>query len=139
MKFDELRYPASMSSYLYGPNNELLAKDRELRVINRFSGEYDYWGTFYSLMPLTGTKDIGEEINKAIEEAGGEGIVNVKVMSETNSLDEFPFLGEIDPLLFDIEQAFKSARGVEFTYWWRGAEGDSVGLVQETGNRRIPC
>jgi hypothetical protein len=42
--------------------------------------------------------------------------------------------GEIDPLLFDIEQAFESARGVEFTYWWRGAEGDSVGLVQETGS-----
>jgi hypothetical protein len=42
--------------------------------------------------------------------------------------------GEIDPLFFSIEQVFESDRGIEFTYSWRGAEGDSIGLVREEGN-----
>jgi hypothetical protein len=88
IKFDELRYPASMSPYLYGPNNELLAKDRELRVIDSFSGEHHYWGVVYSLVPLSGTKEIGEQINRAIERAGGDGIVNVKVTSASNFMSE---------------------------------------------------
>ena len=86
MRFDELKYPASMSAYLYGPNNELLAKDRELQVIGRFSYKMNFWGTFYSGVPLTGTKDVSKEVNNKIEASGGDGIINVKVTSKPGSL-----------------------------------------------------
>ena len=89
MRFDELKYPASMSAYLYGPNNELLAKDRELQVIEPFSYKTRFWGTFYSLVPLTGTKDVSKEVNKKIEASGGDGIINVKVTAKPGFLTQF--------------------------------------------------
>ena len=84
--FDELKYPASMSAYLYSPNNELLAKDRELRVIDRFSYKMNFWGTLYSFVQLTGAKDVGQEVNKIIEASGGDGIINVKVTAKPGFL-----------------------------------------------------
>ncbi len=42
--------------------------------------------------------------------------------------------GEVDPQFFDMVLAFESGQGVEFMYSWRGAEGDSIGLVKEAGD-----
>lgn len=42
--------------------------------------------------------------------------------------------GEIDPLFFDIVLVFETGQGIEFMYSWRGAEGESVGFVQEAGD-----
>ncbi len=91
MRFDSLRYPASMSSYLYGPHDELLARGSELQVINRFNEDYDYWGTAYSLGQLTYPRDVGEDINRAIEASGGDGIVNVKITAKTGVMAHVPF------------------------------------------------
>jgi hypothetical protein len=68
-----------MSAYLYGPNNEFLTKSRELQVISQFSYTMNFVGMLYSLVPLTGTKDVSQEINNKIEASAGDGIINVKI------------------------------------------------------------
>jgi len=89
VRFNELKYPASMSAYLYGPNNELLAKDRELQVVEQFSYKVNFWGTLYSLVSLTGVKDVSKEINNKIEYSGADGIINMKVISKPGILTHF--------------------------------------------------
>jgi hypothetical protein len=109
MRFDELKYPASMSAYLYGPNNELLAKDSELQEISHFSYKMRFWGTFYSLVPLTGAKDVGQEVNNKIEASGGDGIINVKVsvkpgfLTDVHPLTLLPFWPSFTEVLMEGE------------------------------------
>lgn len=82
LTFNELAYPGSMSPYLYGPNSELVAKDRGLKVIKAFSSGKECWNEFYSLITLGScktTESIALEINEAIRSAGGDGMVNITV------------------------------------------------------------
>ncbi len=81
VRFDELKYPASMSSFLYGPNDEILTKDRDLIVVKRFRFEVYYTAIFYSLLPPSHTHDVGDQINTEIVNGGGDGVVNVKISS----------------------------------------------------------
>ncbi len=82
VRFNELDYPASMSPYLYGPNNEILVKDRDLSVIKPFRLEVIYTAIFYSLVSLAPDKDVGEQINASVDSCGGDGVVNVKIRSK---------------------------------------------------------
>jgi hypothetical protein len=82
LTFNELAYPGSISPYLYGPNSELVAKDRGLKVIKTFSSEKECWNEFYSLISFSGckaTESIALDINEAIRSAGGDGMVNITV------------------------------------------------------------
>lgn len=83
MRFDELKFPASMSPYLYGPNEELLSKSRGLNVIKQFHHEYYYWGGFYSMAPWIYKNDFSELINNEIIAFGGDGIINMQITSQT--------------------------------------------------------
>jgi hypothetical protein len=83
VRFNELNYPASMSSYLYGPNDDILAVDRDLIVIKRLRVEVNYPAIFYSLAPPMHARDVGKQINSEVGNCGGEGIVNVKISSHT--------------------------------------------------------
>lgn len=81
--FQNLQYPVSMSSSLYGPHNEVLVKDKELTTLDTFNYEKKYWGVLYSFVPISGEGDVAEEINKKIKEKGGDGMVNLRVESKS--------------------------------------------------------
>ena len=84
LTFNELAYPSSMSPYLYGPNAELVSKDRGLTVIKTFSSGKECWNEFYSLITLGGckaTESIALEINEAIRSAGGDGMADITVVA----------------------------------------------------------
>jgi hypothetical protein len=86
INFDDLKYPASMSGSLYGPDGEVVDKGGRLEEIDEFYYTKNYWSTFYSIIPLSRTSDIVEQMNKKIEKAGGDGITNVKVTSDYSKL-----------------------------------------------------
>jgi hypothetical protein len=89
IRFDDLKFPASMSAYLYGPDNEILAKDKDLKVIKKYYYRTNSWNIVYSLISFSNNGDVIEDINRAITESGGDGIVSVEVSAQdgiTNSI-----------------------------------------------------
>lgn len=92
MTFDDLKYPASMSAFIYGNNNETLVKGDNLDVVGDFKYEKKFWGILYSMVPLSSDKDIVEAINRKIDEAGGEGLINLSVTAENCAFNSFPLL-----------------------------------------------
>ena len=87
LTFEDLQYPASMSGSLYGPKGEIVREqDGGLEPIKTFTFTKNYWSTFYSIVPLSRSSDIVEQINKEIKEAGGDGITNVSVSSDYSKL-----------------------------------------------------
>jgi hypothetical protein len=93
--FDDLKYPASMSAHLYGPDNEILTKDKELQVIKRYYYKKNSWNIFYTLISFSNNSDVTKDINRAIHESGGDGIVNVEVSAKdgiTNTIILFNLL-----------------------------------------------
>lgn len=89
MKFSDLRYPASMSSSLYNRNDAVLVKDRNLKVVDKFSYEKRFWGIFYSWVRLSGSSDIDAAMNQAIEKAKGDGMVNVRITEASCSFNTY--------------------------------------------------
>jgi hypothetical protein len=86
LNYDDLKYPASMSSSLYGPNGEVVQQGGRLKAVKAFEYTKYYWSTLYSIIPLSGSSDIVEQMDKEIEEAGGDGIINVSVSSDYSKL-----------------------------------------------------
>jgi hypothetical protein len=84
--FDNLKYPASMSSTLYTPMGEVVEHGEGLNSIESFKHTQSLCSIFYSLIPLSKSDEIIEQMNNKIKEVGGEGITNVVVKSEFSQL-----------------------------------------------------
>lgn len=86
IRLGNLKYPASMSAYLYGPNKEIVVKGKELKVVSNFLYEKSIWGIMYTAIPLTGDLDdvLTNEMNEAVINADGDGIINVAVTAQEN-------------------------------------------------------
>ncbi len=89
MKFSDLRYPASMSASLYNRNEAVLVKDKNLKVVEKFSYEKRFWGILYSWVRLSGSGDVDSAMNEAIAKAHGDGIVNVRVTEASCSFNTY--------------------------------------------------
>jgi hypothetical protein len=84
--FDELKYPASMSGYLYGPTGESIGHATGLTPVQDFEHTANLCSIFYFIVPLTRSSDIIELMNKKIESAGGDGMTDVSVRSDYSKL-----------------------------------------------------
>jgi hypothetical protein len=82
------KVPVSLSNGMLGPNREILTND-EMQVVGKFHEERTAWGTLYSLVPFTPSLDISDSINSQVAQAGGEGIVRMRVSSKPCALDYF--------------------------------------------------
>lgn len=89
VRFDTLEHPASMSGYLYGPDDRALSP-RSLQVVGQFERRERMWGLMYSWIPLTGSVDLSQEINREVERAGGEGVINLSVTTDGCALNYIP-------------------------------------------------
>jgi len=89
---DDLKYPASMSAYLYGPDREILTKDKVQKVIKKFYYEKNSWNILYTIISLSNNSDVVKEINREIMESGGDGIVSVEVSSQDGITNSIPLL-----------------------------------------------
>jgi hypothetical protein len=92
INFDELKYPASMSGYLYGPTGESIGHGTGLTPIQDFRHIAYLCSIFYSIVPLTRSSDIIELMNKRIESTGGDGMTDVSVSSDYDKLTSVVFL-----------------------------------------------
>lgn len=73
--------PVSLSEGVRGPEGDLVPAANQEKV-----GEFNYdflaWNMLWDMVPLTGTRDISDEINGQVKAVGGEAIVNLQVTSE---------------------------------------------------------
>ena len=91
VRFDSLEYPASMSGYLYGPDDRTLSP-LSLQVVSEFEHGGRMWGVLYSWVPLTRSLDVSDAINREIEQAGGEGVINLSVTTDGCAINYIPAL-----------------------------------------------
>lgn len=95
MTLENLEYPVSMSPVLYGPNNEVLVKGKELSTLGSFSYDKTFWGTGWSFIALSDDSDVASEINGKIKEKGGDGLINLRATSKGCIINYVPFLNWI--------------------------------------------
>lgn len=86
INFDNLKYPVSMSGSLYDPTGNLIGDGKGLKINQRFEYTTSLCSIFYSLIPLSRSDDMVEQMNKKIEVAGGDGMTNVSVKSDYSML-----------------------------------------------------
>lgn len=92
---EHARYPVSMSSAVRGPGGELLGPDQ---LVSKGSIDLHYltcrmlW-TIVPLKPITGTRDISDEINAAVAARGGEAVINLSVTSGATVWNVFTLVG----------------------------------------------
>ena len=91
VRFDSVKYPVSMSGYVYGPKQQALSP-KSLKVVGEFSHSMRMWGVLFSLVPITGSVDVSDAINDAIAEHRGDGVINLKIRSEGCAVNYFPAL-----------------------------------------------
>ena len=92
LRFEALKYPASTSPYLYGRGGDVVQENRGLTTVGKFSAEKTFWGMAYSLVRLSDDADIVEEANQAIQKAGGEGKINLRISADACALAGIPIL-----------------------------------------------
>ncbi len=92
IEFGNLVYPASLSAYLYGPDNQILEKDKTLRVVKRLHFRKNCWNIAYALIDISDNSDVVEAMNKEIADSGGDGIVNVEVSAQDGITNSIPVL-----------------------------------------------
>lgn len=89
--FDELEYPASMSSFVGGPDGSSVNK-RDLRTVGTLEYEKSFWSIAYGLIAFTGDSEAGDELNQQIRDKGGDGVVNLTASAEPCRINNFFFM-----------------------------------------------
>lgn len=87
IRFENLKYPCSTSAFLYGPNQEILVKGKDLKTVGFFQYEKKYWGILWSALRLSDSKDVMQKMNQEIINKNGEGIINLTVVAETHKIN----------------------------------------------------
>lgn len=90
--FDSLKYPVSMSKSLYGPNKEILQDGVNLEHIKDFEFSMEHCSVLYSIVPLTSTRKISDQMNKEIDAAGGDGMTQVSFTTDNSWATAVPIL-----------------------------------------------
>lgn len=95
LDFDDVKYPLSMSAYLYDSDYKVVAKDKELEVVAPFEYSKRFWGLFYSIIPLSNDKEIVAAINREVDKVGGDGIINLSVTASNCKFNSFPIISAV--------------------------------------------
>lgn len=90
--FDTLKYPVSSSSFVYGPGGEILTLGPALQPVGIIDEDVRLWGILYSIVPLSGTKDVSELINARVAQAHGEGVINLALAVSNCGINYIPIL-----------------------------------------------
>lgn len=86
LRFDDTRYPVSLSPTVLGSDGAvLLPAQRE--VVGKLELETKVYGLLWSAVPLTPNKDLSTQVNEQIEQAGGQAVVNLRVTSRQCGLN----------------------------------------------------
>ena len=97
----EALVPISMSDGLRGEDGKLLEKGQK-HVVGEFSFDYRAWGMLWTAISFTGNKDISDEVNAQVKDAGGDAINNLEVRSGNCGWTLFTVVGLL-PSCSDVE------------------------------------
>jgi len=86
--FDGLKYPASMSAFLYDENYNTVMKGRDLETLHSFKYKTTYWSLGYGLIPLNPDDRISDTLNQMVDQFGGDGIINLAVSIEHGDINK---------------------------------------------------
>jgi len=78
---NDCRYPVSLTSWLVDADGRPVSSSSFERV-GSVSVRSRGWNIGWTIIPL-GDVDLSEEVNRQVEEAGGEAVVNFRVTSDT--------------------------------------------------------
>ena len=92
IKFSELKYPASMSGYLYNNKKETLVKGDKLKVVQNFSYQKTFWSILYSYKSLSDEEEIVMALNEAIKDNNGYGVINLSAEMRACKINSIPVL-----------------------------------------------
>jgi hypothetical protein len=92
--FNKLEYPVSMSPYVEARSGRVLSPD-DIQVVGEVNYETKIWGMGYSLIPLSGEKDVSEPINQQVRAAKGDGVSQLSVAADFCSLNHVPVLNSL--------------------------------------------
>ena len=90
LKFDDLKYPCSSSPFLYGPNDEILAKGKDLDVAAKFAYQKKFWGIGWSLIKLSKENELVSKMNADMESYKADGMINLTIKAEQNGINHIP-------------------------------------------------
>jgi len=80
------KYPVSLSNGMYGPNREMLRPD-QMEKVGELAIDRTAWGLLYSLVPLTPTLDVSDEINEQLAAAHADGVIRFRTNVKPCGLD----------------------------------------------------
>lgn len=84
------KYPVSLSPAVPDDSGHVLLEGRELEKVGTLSETYWRWSILYD--SIEGEVDVSEDVNRAVQEHGGEAVVNLSVTSTECFLDWFVVL-----------------------------------------------
>ena len=88
----EASVPISMSDGLRGEDGKLLRSEQK-HVVGEFSYDYRAWGMLWTAISFTGNKDISEEVDRQVKDAGGDAVNNLEVRSGNCGWTLFTIVG----------------------------------------------
>jgi hypothetical protein len=93
---DKAKYPISFSGAVRDRGGVLHAGPT-LQKVGDFAAGRTSVGLLYSTVSLPGTWDVSEEINRQVQAAGGEAVINFRlaVTSSCTALNAFPLLNAL--------------------------------------------
>lgn len=94
MQLQDLRYPASMSGYLYDADDTILS-EKEMEVVGELDESVTLWAMVWSKVDLNGESsdhELAGRMNAAVEESGGEGVIDLTFSSDTCGMDFAPVM-----------------------------------------------
>lgn len=82
LNFESLKYPVSMSAFLYDKHHSIVMKQKELKALHSFVFKKTFWTLGYGLIRLSSGEALSDSLNSIIEKYGGDGIINLSITIE---------------------------------------------------------
>ncbi|MBX7082688.1 MAG: hypothetical protein K1X88_26010 [Nannocystaceae bacterium] len=86
LRFDDTRYPVSLSPTVLGSDGMVLVPARR-EIVGKLEIETKVYGLLWAAVPLTPNKNLSDQVNDQIERAGGQAVVNLRVTSRQCGLN----------------------------------------------------
>ncbi|MBL8021776.1 MAG: hypothetical protein JNM27_19035 [Leptospirales bacterium] len=79
--FNQVRYPISGNTTFLKEDGTKHKSPANVKSLAKLDAHKYYWALVYGLVSLTGEYDLGPDINDAVEKAGGNAVINAKLVN----------------------------------------------------------
>ena len=83
---DDAAYPISLSRAVRDADGAIVPPERAVKV-GTFHDDATAWGLFYTAIRFNPRTDISQAINSQVKTAGGDAVVNLRIMGSVCAMD----------------------------------------------------